>query len=231
MIELQHASVHYGQALALKNIGLRAAQDEIVAIVGRNGAGKSTVLKTLIGLLPLSSGSRLLAGQDATRRAVEQISRGGIALVPDTRRIFPNLTVRENLRMGALAHQPGYWTQERVLQVFPRLGERIGFHGDQLSGGEQQMLSIARALLGNPRVLLLDEPTEGLAPVIVDRIGEIILEMKRRGMTVLLVEQNFRFASRVADRFYVMDHGQIVDGFAAAELPDRMDRLKEALGV
>ncbi|CAB3913174.1 High-affinity branched-chain amino acid transport ATP-binding protein LivF [Achromobacter aegrifaciens] len=218
MIELQHASVHYGQALALKNIGLRAAQDEIVAIVGRNGAGKSTVLKTLIGLRPLSAGNRLIAGQDATRRAVEQISRDGIALVPDTRRIFPNLTVRENLRMGALAHQPGYWTQDRVLQVFPRLGERIGFHGDQLSGGEQQMLSIARALLGNPRVLLLDEPTEGLAPRIVNELIEVFAEVHRQGTGIVLVEQNLKVPARLAHRQYVLDHGEIAWSGSAAEV-------------
>ena len=218
MIELQHASVHYGQALALKDITLRAAQDEIVAIVGRNGAGKSTVLKTLIGLLPLSSGDRLVAGQDATRRAVEQISRDGIALVPDTRRIFPNLTVLENLKMGALAHRPGYWTAERVLAVFPRLLERIGFDGEQLSGGEQQMLSIARALLGNPRVLLLDEPTEGLAPRIVNDLIEVFAEVHRQGTGIVLVEQNLKVPARLAHRQYVLDHGEVAWSGSAADV-------------
>jgi branched-chain amino acid transport system ATP-binding protein len=168
--------------------------------------------------MPLSAGNRLIAGQDATRRAVEQISRDGIALVPDTRRIFPNLTVRENLRMGALAHQPGYWTQDRVLQVFPRLGERIGFHGDQLSGGEQQMLSIARALLGNPRVLLLDEPTEGLAPRIVNELIEVFAEVHRQGTGIVLVEQNLKVPARLAHRQYVLDHGEIAWSGSAAEV-------------
>ncbi|NMK49814.1 ABC transporter ATP-binding protein [Achromobacter sp. Bel] len=222
MIELLHAQVHYGQALALKDITLHAAQDEIVAIVGRNGAGKSTLLKALIGLLPLSSGSRRNGSQDATHRAVEQISRDGIALVPDTRRIFPNLTVRENLRMGALAHRPGYWTLERVLHVFPRLGERIGFDGDQLSGGEQQMLSIARALLGNPRILLLDEPTEGLAPRIVTDLIDVFTEVHRQGTGIVLVEQNLKVPARLAHRQYVLDHGEIAwSGSAADVLADR----------
>ena len=165
MIELLHAEVHYGQALALKDISLRAAQDEIVAIVGRNGAGKSTLLKALIGLLPLSSGSRRNGGQDATRRAVEQISRDGIALVPDTRRIFPNLTVRENLRMGALAHRPGYWTEARVLQVFPRLGERIGFDGDQLSGGDSRCCRSRARCWATPASCCSTNPPKAWRPV------------------------------------------------------------------
>lgn len=229
MIELLHAEVHYGQALALKDITLRAAQDEIVAIVGRNGAGKSTLLKALIGLLPLSSGSRRNGGQDATRRAVEQISRDGIALVPDTRRIFPNLTVRENLRMGALAHRPGYWTLERVLQVFPRLGERIGFDGDQLSGGEQQMLSIARALLGNPRILLLDEPTEGLAPRIVTDLIDVFTEVHRQGTGIVLVEQNLKVPARLAHRQYVLDHGEIAWSGSAADVRAERDIIESIL--
>ncbi|MNV38326.1 High-affinity branched-chain amino acid transport ATP-binding protein LivF [compost metagenome] len=229
MIELLHAEVHYGQALALKDITLRAAQDEIVAIVGRNGAGKSTLLKALIGLLPLSSGNRRNGGQDATRRAVEQISRDGIALVPDTRRIFPNLTVRENLRIGALAHRPGYWTQERVLQVFPRLGERIGFAGDQLSGGEQQMLSIARALLGNPRILLLDEPTEGLAPRIVTDLIDVFTEVHRQGTGIVLVEQNLKVPARLAHRQYVLDHGEIAWSGSAADVRADRDIIESIL--
>ena len=173
MIALENAHVRYGQATVLSDVSITASQDEIIAIIGRNGAGKSTTLKTLIGLLPLHHGKRAYFGRDVSRLPVEQISRLGVALVPDSRRIFPNLSVMENLRMGGLGHAPGYWTIPRVLEIFPRLQERIGFGGDQLSGGEQQMLAIARALLGNPKILLLDEPTEGLAPLIVNNLIDI----------------------------------------------------------
>ena len=141
---------------------MRIDAHEIVAIVGRNGAGKTTLLKALMGLMPLVGGRRLLGEQDISALDVEAIAKLGVALVPDTRRIFPNLTVLENLKIGTLAHQPGHWTIDRVLAIFPRLAERLNFGGDHLSGGEQQMLSIGRALLSNPRMLLLDEPTEGL---------------------------------------------------------------------
>jgi branched-chain amino acid transport system ATP-binding protein len=209
MIALEQADVQYGHALALGNVTLRADAGEIIAIVGRNGAGKSTALKTMAGLLPLVRGRRLVDGQDATHLEVERISRLGVALVPDTRRIFPNLSVLENLRIGALAHRPGYWTVPRVLDIFPRLGERIGFGGDQLSGGEQQMLAIARALLGNPRMLLLDEPTEGLAPLIVNHLVGVFSEVHRQGTGIVLVEQNLKVPMRLAHRQYVLDHGGV----------------------
>lgn len=209
MIVLENASVKYGHALALSDVTLRAEAGEIVAIVGRNGAGKSTTLKAMAGLLPLSEGRRLVCGQDATALPIERVSRLGVALVPDTRRIFPNLSVRENLRMGTLAHAPGYWTMPRVLEIFPRLQERIEFGGDQLSGGEQQMLAIARALLGNPKMLLLDEPTEGLAPLIVNQLIEVFAEVNRHGTGIVLVEQNLKVPMRLARRQYVLDHGSV----------------------
>jgi len=209
MIALEQADVRYGRALALGNMALRVGTDEIVAIVGRNGAGKSTTLGAMAGLLPLSRGRRLVDGKDATMFPVERINRLGVALVPDTRRIFPNLSVLENLRIGALAHRAGYWTLERVLQIFPRLGERITLNGDQLSGGEQQMLAIARALLGNPRMLLLDEPTEGLAPLIVNKLIDVLSEVHRQGTGLVLVEQNFKVLMRLAQRLYVLDHGAV----------------------
>jgi branched-chain amino acid transport system ATP-binding protein len=218
MIALEQASVQYGRALVLKDIGMQAGQDEIVAIVGRNGAGKSTTLKTLMGLLPLAHGRRLYRQQDISRLSVEQTSRMGVALVPDTRRIFPNLSVRENLRIGALAHKPGYWTFERVLSIFPRLQERIEFGGDQLSGGEQQMLAIARALLGNPKILLLDEPTEGLAPLIVNDLIEIFRQVHRQGTGIVLVEQNLKVPMRLAQRQYVLDHGRVAWAGTSGEL-------------
>ena len=218
MIALENACVKYGHALALDGVTLRVAPGEIVAIVGRNGAGKSTTLKAMAGLLPLSAGRRLVGGQDATALPVERVNRLGVALVPDTRRIFPNLSVRENLRMGALAHAPGHWTMERVLDIFPRLRERIEFGGDQLSGGEQQMLSIARALLGNPKVLLLDEPTEGLAPLIVNLLIDVFAEVNRHGTGIVLVEQNLKVPMRLAQRQYVLDHGSVAWHGTTAEL-------------
>jgi len=209
VIELEKASIKYGQALALEEISVRIDFHEIVAIVGRNGAGKTTLLKALIGLMPLVAGRRLLGEQDISGLGVEAIAKLGVALVPDTRRIFPNLSVLENLKMGALAHQPGHWTLDRVLDVFPRLRERLNFGGDQLSGGEQQMLSIGRALLGNPRMLLLDEPTEGLAPVIVAQLVRVFSEVHRQGTGIVLVEQNLKVPMKLAHRQYVLDHGQV----------------------
>jgi branched-chain amino acid transport system ATP-binding protein len=218
VIELEKASVKYGQALALEEISLRVDFHEIVAIVGRNGAGKTTLLKALIGLMPLVAGRRLLGEQEISGLGVEAISKLGVALVPDTRRIFPNLSVLENLKIGMLAHQPGHWTLDRVLEAFPRLRERLDFSGDQLSGGEQQMLSIGRALLGNPRMLLLDEPTEGLAPVIVDQLVRVFSEVHRQGTGIVLVEQNLKVPLKLAHRQYVLDHGQIAWYGTAQEL-------------
>jgi len=209
MIALQQACVRYGHALALDHLTLHVSPDEIIAIVGRNGAGKTTTLRALAGLLPLVSGQRVFGGQDITALPVERVSRLGVALVPDTRRIFPNLSVRENLRMGALAHAPGHWTQESVLDIFPALKERLHFGGDQLSGGEQQMLAIARALLSNPKVLLLDEPTEGLAPLIVNALIDVFAQIHRQGTSIVLVEQNFKVPMRLAQRQYVLDHGSV----------------------
>ncbi len=226
MIALENACVQYGLARALDDISIVAAQEEIIAIVGRNGAGKSTTLKSMMGLLPLSSGKRRFGSRDITALSVEQISRLGVGFVPDTRRIFPNLTVDENLRMGMLAHKPGYWTRQRVLEIFPRLQERIGFGGDQLSGGEQQMLSIARALLGNPTILLLDEPTEGLAPKIVDELIEVFLRVHRQGTGLVLVEQNLKVPMRLANRQYVLDHGAVAWSGTSTELDAQREHVE-----
>ncbi|NMM38240.1 MAG: ABC transporter ATP-binding protein [Glaciimonas sp.] len=229
MIALENAFVQYGHARVLNDVTIQAAQNEIIAIIGRNGAGKSTTLRTMMGLLPLKQGRRLYEQQDITRLPVENISRLGIALVPDSRRIFSNLSVIENLRMGGLAHKPGYWTIERVLEIFPRLQERIGFGGDQLSGGEQQMLSIARALLGNPKILLLDEPTEGLAPVIVNDLIEVFGLVHQQGTGIVLVEQNFKVPMRLAHRQYVLDHGSVVWSGTSAELEAQRDIVESII--
>nr|WP_233168016.1 ABC transporter ATP-binding protein [Xylophilus sp. ASV27] len=202
----------------MEEISVRFDFHEIVAIVGRNGGGKTTLLKALMGLMPLAAGRRLLGDQDISGLGVEAIAKLGVALVPDTRRIFPNLSVLENLKIGALAHQPGHWTLDRVLGAFPRLRERLNFGGDQLSGGEQQMLSIGRALLGNPRILLLDEPTEGLAPVIVDQLVQVFSEVHRQGTGIVLVEQNLKVPMKLAHRQYVLDHGQVAWSGTAQEL-------------
>lgn len=228
MIQLEKASVKYGQALALEEISVQIDFHEIVAIVGRNGAGKTTLMKTLIGLMPLVAGRRLLGDQDISGLGVEAVAKLGVALVPDTRRIFPNLSVLENLKIGAIAHQPGHWTLNRVLEIFPRLQERLSFGGDQLSGGEQQMLSIGRALLGNPRMLLLDEPTEGLAPVIVDQLVRVFSEVHSQGTGIVLVEQNLKVPMKLAHRQYVLDHGQVVWSGTTQEL-DRQRAHVESL--
>lgn len=218
MIRLEMASAKYGQALVLEEISVEVGFHEMVAIVGRNGAGKTTLLKALNGLMPLDAGRRLLGDQDISDLGVEAIAKLGVALVPDTRRIFPNLTVLENLKIGAIAHQPGHWTISRVLDLFPRLQERISLGGDNLSGGEQQMLSIGRALLGNPRLLLLDEPTEGLAPVIVDQLVQLFGEVHRQGTGIVLVEQNLKVPMKLAHRQYVLDHGQVAWSGTTQEL-------------
>lgn len=226
MIALENAYVQYGQANVLSAVSIQAAQDEIIAIIGRNGAGKSTTLKTMIGLLPLQQGRRHFLGQDISRLPVEQISRLGVALVPDSRRIFPNLSVMENLRIGGLGHKPGYWDIARVLDIFPRLQERINFGGDQLSGGEQQMLSIARALLGNPKILLLDEPTEGLAPLIVNNLIDIFTLVHQQGTGIVLVEQNLKVPMRLAQRQYVLDHGAVAWSGTSAELEAQREHVE-----
>ncbi|MFC7518970.1 ABC transporter ATP-binding protein [Herbaspirillum sp. GCM10030257] len=229
MMVLDRACVHYGLARVLSDVSIEASQNEIIAIVGRNGAGKSTTLKAMMGLLYLSEGKRLFQQRDITKLSVEQISRLGVGFVPDTRRIFPNLTVHENLRMGTLAHKPGYWTIQRVLEIFPRLRERIGFGGDQLSGGEQQMLSIARALLGNPTMLLLDEPTEGLAPKIVDELIEVFRQVHRLGTGLVLVEQNLKVPMRLANRQYVLDHGAVAWSGTSKELDVQREHVESII--
>jgi branched-chain amino acid transport system ATP-binding protein len=195
--------------------------------------GKTTTLRALFGLLPLKGGEIRFGGARVDGRATDAIARLGLALVPEGRHVFPNLTVRENLqafaenRSGAAAP----WTVARVMELFPRLAERRDAMGSQLSGGEQQMLAIARILRTGARFLMLDEPTEGLAPVIIQQIGKMIARLKQEGFTILLVEQNFRFASTVADRFYIVEHGKIIDTFANSELQANMDKLHTYLGV
>lgn len=221
----------YGESHILHGVNMEVRRGEVVTLLGRNGAGKTTTLKSIMGVVRKRQGSITKDGVETINLASERIARLGIALCPEERAIFSSLTVRENLMLPPKL-RPNAMSIDEIFELFPNLKERIGTsQGTKLSGGEQQMLAIARILRTGADLLLLDEPTEGLAPVIIQQIGRTIRRLKERGLTILLVEQNFRFASTVADRFYVMDHGVIVDGFRAAELEANMPKLHEYLGV
>lgn len=203
VLELQAG---YGGIPVLHGVSLEVGEGEVVALLGRNGAGKTTTIKAIMGLVQIQGGRILYGETDLTRLPSFRRAQLGLGYVPDDRRIFPELTVRENL---LIAHRPGPWTLERVYRLLPRLQEIENRRGGLLSGGEQQMLTIARTLMANPRLLLLDEPTEGLAPLIVEEIARLVEELKREGMPVLLAEQNLRFTGRVADRGYVLETGEV----------------------
>ena len=210
MLELKGVESGYGETQVLYGIDFHAQSGRILAVLGRNGAGKSTTLKTVMGLLPLQSGTISLDGRQINGAAPYDVARAGIGYVPETRDIFPSLTVRENLELAASRGRSGEWTMQTVTDLFPRLGERMDNGGLQLSGGEQQMLSIARALLLNPRLLILDEPTEGLAPIIVKLIHDKLQELRSAGLSMVLVEQNFGFATSLADDVAIVSRGQVV---------------------
>ena len=220
----------YGESQALHGVDLDIYPGETVTLLGRNGVGKTTTLRAIMGLLPRREGTLRFAGHDLIGVPLHRVAGLGIGFVPEERGIFATLSVEENLLLPPIV-APGGMSVEEIYTLFPNLKERRQSGGTRLSGGEQQMLAIARILRSGVRLLLLDEPTEGLAPVIVQRIGEILKMLKARGMTVLLVEQNFRFAAHVADRFYLMDHGRVLDGFPVTELPGRMAQMTETLGV
>jgi branched-chain amino acid transport system ATP-binding protein len=211
MLDLTAIESGYGETQVLYGLSLSAREGRVLAILGRNGAGKSTTLKTIMGLLPLKSGSVAFDGAPIPAQPFD-VAKTGIAYVPETRDIFPSLSVRENLEIAAkrFAGPGADWTMDRVLDLFPRLGERLANGGTQLSGGEQQMLAIARALLMNPRLLILDEPTEGLAPIIVKLIHDKLQELKAAGLSMIVVEQNFGFATSLADDVVVIGKGQVV---------------------
>ncbi len=232
MLELKSIQSGYGETQVLYGLSLEAKAGRVLAILGRNGAGKSTTLKTIMGLLPLKSGEIVYEGKPIAARPFD-IAKAGIAYVPETRDIFPSLSVRENLEIAAkrFGGAGADWTMERVLALFPRLGERLDNGGTQLSGGEQQMLSIARALLMNPRLLILDEPTEGLAPIIVKLIHDKLKELKEAGLSMILVEQNFGFATSLADDVVVVGKGQVVWTGSAAEIRANAQVQHEWLGV
>ncbi|MGO6839924.1 ABC transporter ATP-binding protein [Rhizobium ruizarguesonis] len=230
LIEVQGLNAWYGESHILHGVDMRVAEGETITILGRNGVGKTTTLRTITGIVRTRKGKISFAGSDMMQVPLHKTARRGIGFVPEERGIFSTLTVSENLLLPPVVAEGGM-TLDEIYELFPNLYERRGSPGTKLSGGEQQMLAIARILRTGVRLLILDEPTEGLAPVIVQRIGEVLKTLKERGMTILLVEQNFRFASRIADRFYLMDHGQMVSEFPVGELPQRMDTLHKVLGV
>lgn len=220
----------YGEGHALHGVNLDVFRGETVTLLGRNGVGKTTTLRAIMGLVRKRSGGVVFNGSDLIGLPLHRVARQGIGFVPEERGIFATLTVDENLILPPVVAKGGMSVDE-IFDLFPNLKERRNSPGTRLSGGEQQMLAIARILRTGVQMLLLDEPTEGLAPVIVQRIGELLATLKKRGMTILLVEQNFRFAARVADRFYLMEHGKVLEGFPVGELNAHTALLHEVLGV
>jgi branched-chain amino acid transport system ATP-binding protein len=231
LLAVRGLNAWYGESHILHGVDFDVHAGEVVTLLGRNGAGKTTTLKSIMGIVGKRSGSVAFNGRELINLPIERIARLGVALCPEERAIFASLTVKENLFLPPAVAKTGAMSVERIFALFPNLRERLASGGGKLSGGEQQMLAIARILRTGASFLMLDEPTEGLAPVIIQQIGRTIAELKREGFTILLVEQNFRFASTLADRFFVMEHGRIIDAFSSAELGGRMDMLREALGV
>jgi len=230
LMELRGLEAWYGESHVLHGVDIDIREGEVVTLLGRNGAGKTSTLRSIMGLVPRRTGSVKYDGKEFVNARPDVIARAGIAYCPEERGIFASLDVTENLMLPPTV-RPGGLPLDEIYTLFPNLKERARSQGTKLSGGEQQMLAIARILRTGARLLLLDEPSEGLAPVIVQQIGRTIRELKKRGFTVLLVEQNFRFAQTVADRHYVMEHGRVVDMVANEDLNASLDRLHQYLGV
>ncbi|HET7670194.1 MAG TPA: ABC transporter ATP-binding protein [Burkholderiales bacterium] len=228
LVEARGLHTYYGSHHILHGVDFAIGRGEAIALMGRNGMGKSTLLKTILGLVKPREGRVTIRGRDATGEAPHRIARGGIAFVPEGRGIFPNLSVRENLVMAA---RPGPWTLERVLETFPRLAQRIRHGGGQLSGGEQQMLTIGRALLTNPELLILDEATEGLAPRIAQEIWAIVRRVREGGIAVVVVDKNFKAVNRITDRSVILVKGRVVYEGPSADLAARHDVRMAHLGV
>jgi branched-chain amino acid transport system ATP-binding protein len=231
MLETRDLNAYYDESHVLRGVDLRVERGEVVTLVGRNGAGKTTTLKSIMGIVRRRTGSIVFEDQAIEALTSDKIARRGIGFVPEERGIYATLTVAENLALPPVVSPEGAWPLERIYALFPILKERAKAMGTMLSGGEQQMLAIARVLRSGARLILLDEPTEGLAPVIVDAIGNLIAEIKTSGVTILLVEQNLRFATRIADRHYLMVHGKIVETMTNAEVIERESDLLAHLGV
>jgi len=230
ILSVKNLEAWYGESHILHGINFDVNAGEVVTLLGRNGAGKTTTLKSIMGMIGKRTGSVRFNSEELIRTTSDRIARLGVAFCPEERGIFASLDVRENLLLPPVVRQGGL-TLDQIFNLFPNLKERLSSQGTKLSGGEQQMLAIARILRTGASFLMLDEPTEGLAPVIIQQIGHTIARLKKEGFTILLVEQNFRFASTVADRYYIVEHGKVIDGFANADLQANMDKLHTYLGV
>ncbi len=231
MLKLHNIHTYYGDSHILQGVSLEVKEKEAVALLGRNGVGKTTTISSIIGFEPPRHGEITLEGEKISGLSPYEIAQLGVGLVPQGRGIFPTLTVKENLTIAARDAKNGGWTLERLFPLFPNLRDRLGNYGRQLSGGEQQMLAMARALMTNPKLLLLDEPSEGLAPLIVKEIGNIVQEVKKSGMSILLVEQNLSMALEVVDRVYVMSKGRIEFEGTPAALKAEKELMLHLLGV
>jgi branched-chain amino acid transport system ATP-binding protein len=231
LLDVAGLEAWYGESHILHGVTFDVRRGEVVTLLGRNGAGKTTTLKSIMGIVGKRKGSAKFEGRQIIDLTSDRIARLGIALCPEERGIFASLNVQENLMLPPRIAKSGGLGLDRIFTLFPNLKERLTSGGSRLSGGEQQMLAIARILRTGARLLMLDEPTEGLAPVIIQQIGRTIAELKQEGFTILLVEQNFRFASTVADRYFVMEHGRVIDAFANSELEANMGKLHDYLGV
>lgn len=229
VLEAEGLHTYYGKSHILRGVGLEVREGEIVSLLGRNGAGKSTTMRSLMGLTKAREGTVRIFGQTTTQLNPYRIAALGVGFVPEGRKIFPNLTVEENLKVPA--ERPGPWSIERVFDLFPRLAERKANKGGQLSGGEQEMLAIARALLLNPKLILLDEPSQGLAPLIVQEVFRVIQRAREQGISVLLVEQNVRAAVEISDRAYVLDDGRVVYSGIASEFARDEERVRALAGA
>ena len=230
LLDVKNLQAWYGESHILHGVDFSVREGEVVTLLGRNGAGKTTTLKSIMGMIGKRTGSVIFEGRETIGLTSDRIAHLGLAICPEERGIFASLNVLENLMLPPQVRHGGL-AVEQIFELFPNLKERITSQGTKLSGGEQQMLAIGRILRTGARLLMLDEPTEGLAPVIIQQIGQTIARLKQQGFTILLVEQNFRFASTVADRFYVMEHGRGIDAFATADLAGNMEKLHDYLGV
>ena len=238
LLEAKQLCAWYGAAQILYDVDLQVNRGEVVALMGRNGAGKSTTLKALMGLLAKRKGTITFLGKDVSKAEPQDVARAGLGYVPEDRRVFADLTVMENLEVGkqparrwADGSAAPLWTPDKLFKLFPNLGEMPDRHGGRMSGGEQQMLTVARTLMGNPYVVLLDEPSEGVAPVIVEQMAQMILELKAQGVSILLSEQNMHFAALVSDRAYVLEKGQIRYQASMAELAANEEVRRAYLSV
>ena len=228
MLELTDVHSAYGDTYVVRGVSLKVTPGTVVALLGRNGMGKTTLVHTIMGLVPARAGKISYGKKDITNLSPHRISPLGLSLVPQGRRIFPSLSVRENLALGMRGKG---WTLERIYSLFPALEKRASNKGNRLSGGEQQMLAIARAMLANPEIILMDEPSEGLAPIVIESIGDVIVELKKQGLSILLVEQNVPLALSVSDYVYILHKGRIVHQCATPELVENEAILTEYIGV